>query len=326
MERKTRAGGWFFLRAAALAAAILAAGGCSKAQARGGSGAPYGVGRETQALQGDIGFVPSGGADSGIAPASKVLKDDAFGGASSAVQASALPPANAKKGARKLIKTGTVNLESRDLGGTEARIASMVEGLGGYVASSSNAERYLRMTLRVPQAGFDAAMAGLKGTGRLISRSESVEDVTLQYVDIESRIATKKILKERYTEYLRRAAEIEALLSVERALNEVLSELDSMEASFKALRDQIDYATITVGVEPPSESLPATSRSFLGGLLAVWDGFLGFLHFAAYALASLVLFGLPSVLVLGFLYWLCFGKIGLLKKFFRMLSGKGRAP
>jgi hypothetical protein len=158
-----------------------------------------------------------------------------------------------------------------------------------------------------------------------MSRSENVEDVTLQYVDQESRIATRKILRDRYVEYLKRAGKVEELLSVERALNDVLSELDSMESAFKVLKDQIDYSTITVNVSLPPEATPAAQRSFLGGLARVWDGFIGFLYFAGYAVIAIILFGLPSLLFLGLLYWLGFGKIGLLRKFFSLISGRKKS-
>jgi hypothetical protein len=227
-----------------------------------------------------------------------------------------------QKLARKLIRTGSVSLESRDLAKAEEAIAGLAAAAGGYVSSSSNSGSSIYMTLRVPQEKFGLVMEGLKGAGRLKSRDESVQDVTLSYVDMESRIATKKILKERYTEYLRRAAGVSDLLAVEKSLNDVLSELDAMEASFKALRDQVDYATVSVGVELPPEARPAAERSFQAGLLRLWDGFQSFLFILAYVLVGLVLFGIPAIALLGLLYWLLLGKIGLLRKFFRLLSGK----
>jgi hypothetical protein len=116
-----------------------------------------------------------------------------------------------------------VSLESRDLAKAEEAVAGLAVAAGGYVSSSSNSGSSIYMTLRVPQEKFGQVMEGLKGAGRLKSRDESVQDVTLSYVDMESRIATKKILKERYTEYLRRAAGVADLLAVEKSLNEVLS-------------------------------------------------------------------------------------------------------
>jgi hypothetical protein len=226
---------------------------------------------------------------------------------------------------RKLIKTGSLELESRDLNSAEQKIIDTTKALGGYVAASNSAESYLSMTIRLPQDKFDSGMAGLKGAGRLKSHAENVEDVTLQYVDQESRIATRKILRDRYVDYLKKAGKVEELLSIEKALNDVQSELDSMESTFKALRDQIDYSAISISVSLPPEATPAAERSFLGGLARVWDGFVGFLFFSGYAVVAVILFGVPSIAFLGLLYWLCFGKIGLVRKFFALLSGKKKA-
>jgi hypothetical protein len=223
---------------------------------------------------------------------------------------------------RKLVKTGAVSVESRDMAETEASARALTERLGGYVSSSNDYQYSLSMTLRVPQAKFNEAMKGASGLGRVISRSESVDDVSLRYADLESRIESKKILKERYETYLRGAKKVDDLLAIERSLNDVLSELDAFETQFRVLADQVDYATLTFNASLPPESLPASERSFLGGLSRIWDAFRGFLFFLGFALVALVLFGVPAVLLLGLLYWLCFGKIGIVRKFFVLLSGR----
>lgn len=307
-----------WLARAAIAALCLAAASCSRSEG----------GEKGRSLD----FSERGGAvgkemdtASGFAPASKAsapaFKDEAPAAPEPVPSASL----QAERSARKLIKTGSLELESRDLAAAERKLTEATKALGGYVAASNSGESYLSMTVRIPQEKFDSGMAALGGSGRLKSRAQSVEDVTLQYVDQESRIATRKILRERYTDYLKKAAKVEELLSIEKALNDVQSELDSMESAFKALRDQIDYSTIAVSVSLPPEATPAAERSFLGGLARVWDAFIGFLFYGGYAVVSLVLFGLPSIAALGLLYWLCFGKLGLVKKFFALLSGKKKA-
>jgi hypothetical protein len=230
--------------------------------------------------------------------------------------------AQAINASRKLVKTGAVSVEARDMAEAEASARAIAERLGGYVSSSNDYQYSLAMTIRVPQAKFDEAMKGAAGLGRVLSRSESVEDVSLRYADLESRIESKKILRERYETYLRGAKKVDDLLAIERSLNDVLSELDAFETQFRVLADQVDYATLSFGASLPPEALPASERSFLGGLSRIWDAFRGFLYFLGFALVALVLFGVPAVLLLGLLYWLCFGKIGAVRKFFVLLSGR----
>jgi hypothetical protein len=227
---------------------------------------------------------------------------------------------------RKLVKNGSISLETRELAALEAGATGLVEGLGGYVSSTDRSETSLNMVLRVPQSSFRAALDAAGALGRLTGKTETAEDVSLQYADLEARVAAKRILKERYTSYLKSAKNVEDLLAVERSLNDVLSELDSIEAQFRALSDQVDYSSIRLYAVLPAEALPASQRSFAGGLARVWDAFLGFLHFLGYAAVALVLFGPPLILGLGLLYFVCFGKLGLVKKFFRLLSGRKTAP
>jgi hypothetical protein len=223
---------------------------------------------------------------------------------------------------RKLIKTGSVNLESHDLKEVESKARAMTLALGGYVASSSDSGSYLTMVLRVPQERFAEAMSGAAALGRTTSKSENVEDVSLQYADLESRIASKKILRERYSSYLKTAQKVEDLLAVERALNDVISELDAMESSFKVLADQVDFSTVSTYASLPPEALPASQRSFLGGLSRIWDAFQGFLFFLGFALVAIALFGIPAILLLGLLWYAGFGKVGLIRKYFSLLSAK----
>ncbi len=225
---------------------------------------------------------------------------------------------------RKLIKTGEVSLETREINQAEAEATALTIKLGGYVASTSNSGDYVYMTLRIPQQSFESAMTGLVAIGKLSTRSEQVADVTMQFVDLESRITTKKILRERYTEYLRRSENVEDLLAVERALNEVIAELDAMEASFKTLSDQIDYATINVTISLPPEAKPASQRSFIAGLLKVWDSFVGFVFIVLYSIIIILIFGVPLIALAGLCYWLGFGRIGLIRKFFSLLSEKNK--
>ncbi len=223
---------------------------------------------------------------------------------------------------RKLVKTGSVSVEAKDIAEAEKSARALAERLGGYVASSNNYQQSLSMVLRVPQAKFSEAMEGAAGIGRTLARSESVEDVSLRYADLASRIESKKILRDRYKSYLRTASKVEDLLAVERSLNEVLSELDSMESQFRVLADEVDYATVSFDARLPPESLPASERSFLGGLSRIWDAFKGFLYAVVFVIIGIVLFGIPAVLLLGLLYWVGFGKIGLVRKFFGLLSRK----
>ena len=77
-------------------------------------------------------------------------------------------------------------------------------------------------------------------------RDLSSTDVTEEYVDIEARRTNLLALRDRLRALLDRATEVKDVVAIETELNRVQSELDSLDARMKALKGQVDYATLSV--------------------------------------------------------------------------------
>lgn len=227
--------------------------------------------------------------------------------------------------ARKMITRGSMNIEVEDLDAAEKELRGAVEAAGGYVQSSNRRTESFSMTLKIPAEGFEAFLDSASAAGRVESRSVNVEDVTGRYYDLEHRIKNKEILVERYQEYLKRAQDVEELLTVERALNETVMELERLQGSFKDLSRLIEFSTLHLTVVLPSwdveekplpslrEGLKRFGRAALQGLYSLF-----------FILLGIVVFGLPGALLLGLLYWLAFGRVGILRRFFRRLRPRRR--
>ncbi len=220
---------------------------------------------------------------------------------------------------RKLIRTGTIRVEVESLADTRESINSWVSRWNGYIASSTEGPSSMSCTIRIPSMYFELAINEAYGLGKLRSKTIQAQDVTDQYYDLQTRLDTKIILQERYQSYLKQAKDIEELLAVERKLNDVTSEVESMKGQLKLLNSQVDYSTITLEARlPPNETeqgftLPDTKsgfKSFLGTAASFFNGIMFFLLY-------LILFGVPIILLAALLWWLCFGKIGLIKKLFK---------
>lgn len=85
--------------------------------------------------------------------------------------------------------------------------------------------------------------------GNVTQKNESVEDVTLQYVDVESRKKALETEQERLMELLSSAENMEDLLAIESKLSEVRYELENYGSQLRMLDNQIDYSTVNVDVE-----------------------------------------------------------------------------
>ena len=124
--------------------------------------------------------------------------------------------------------------------------------------------------------------------------------------------------------YLGQAKDIKDLLEVERQLNNVTSEIEVMEGRMKRLVNQIDFSTIYMTMNLPTGfdregfKWPDLGEDFR----AFGENFVNFIAKLFISIFYIFIFGIPIVFVLAFLFWLLFGRIGLLVKLFKWLKKK----
>ncbi|MDE6406830.1 MAG: DUF4349 domain-containing protein, partial [Lachnospiraceae bacterium] len=158
--------------------------------------------------------------------------------------------------ARKLIKTVNISAETEDFDTLVPGLQKQVEGLGGYIESISvydvNSyyvedqrvkQRCANLTARVPKEKLDGFLAQVGEQTNVTSRSENVEDVTLQYVDLESRKKALLTEQERLLELMGKAESVEDIIAIEGRLSEVRYQIESMESQLRTYDNQIDYST-----------------------------------------------------------------------------------
>lgn len=227
---------------------------------------------------------------------------------------------------RKLIYTGNLRLQVTSLTSTESAIQDWVSAFKGYITSSSTNGRNLNVTARIPAKSFFSAFDEAGNLGTVENRDISTEDVTEQFYDLSTRLNTRKIFRERLQSYLSNAKDMKDLLSIEAELSNVQSDIEVMEGRFRRLSNQIDYATIHIRASLPSNT---TERGYnfpnmTQKMRNLGENSLEFLASFVVGILYLVIYGVPLVAIVALLYWLCFGRIGLIKKLFTFLSSKKR--
>ena len=80
--------------------------------------------------------------------------------------------------------------------------------------SHARGKRYASYTLRIPADGLEAFKQELQEKGTITRQSERVEDVTLNYVDVESHITALKTKQESLLKMLEQADTIETILAI----------------------------------------------------------------------------------------------------------------
>lgn len=127
---------------------------------------------------------------------------------------------------------------------------AMVQRQGGFVEQKSdNGEESANLTFRVPSKGFNSTLATLETLGTVTRRNVQGEDVTEQYIDVDARLKNKIVLRDQLKQLLEKATAVKDVLAIETELNRVQADIDSMEGRIKALKGQVDYATVNLSLE-----------------------------------------------------------------------------
>ncbi len=159
---------------------------------------------------------------------------------------------------QKLIKTVDLWMETREFDTLIENIQTKTTEIGGYVEASeisglsyynSGGYRYARLTLRIPSERLDEFVTIVSDLGNVISKMESVEDVTLQYVDTESHIEALETEQARLLELMEQAESMEDILSIENRLSQIRYELQSYESTLRTYDNQVNYSTVSVSVD-----------------------------------------------------------------------------
>lgn len=211
--------------------------------------------------------------------------------------------------AQSIISTGTVSLQSRDLGGTRFDLMKIVDEHRGQVSdeqtSTDDSGRInrSRLVVRVPSADFGEVMDELgkvPGTD-LKSAKRSSEDVTTQVIDIAVRVRAQKASIDRIEALLARAQSLRSIIWIEDQLSRRQADLDSLEQQQAYLADQTSLSTITVYLErPPAKAATRPKHDEAGfgaGLSAGWDALTSAGTAVATAVGALLPFGVLLVLV-----------------------------
>lgn len=150
----------------------------------------------------------------------------------------------------KLILSADLTLETQDYDAACTALEQMTAAAGGYIQSSGNSgdkgNRTANYTLRMPQEQFESFFAQIGETCHVVSANRWSEDVTEQYTDIETRLATLQTKHERLLALLDQAAKMEDIISLENALADCEYEIDSLTGEKRHYDDLVGFSTFTV--------------------------------------------------------------------------------
>lgn len=177
---------------------------------------------------------------------------------------------------RKIIRNASLNIETLDFDNFVKSINEKAAALGGYIQSNvvrntnyyrsyKSSTPYLRgaeMVFRIPAEKLDEFLAAADGLGNVTSRSETVSDVTENYVDVEARLKSLRTEYDTLLELLSRAENLEEIIMLQDRLTNVRYEIESYEARLRSYDSQIAFSTVSINLTEVERETAVTEESF----------------------------------------------------------------
>lgn len=160
---------------------------------------------------------------------------------------------------RKLIRTVGLSVETQTFDEFITGLNTRISELGGYIERSEisgnsiwNGNRapakYASVTARIPSSKLDIFVTAVKNSSNVIRQSESAEDITLRYSDIESRKKSLEIEQDRMWALLEKAETLETVITLEQRLSEIRYELEQYESQLRLYDNQVEYSIVNLSV------------------------------------------------------------------------------
>lgn len=187
---------------------------------------------------------------------------ESVGGVGAAVPQPGLsidPAAATYRTDRMIIKNGDMRMLVNDPDVAIDRTTQLITDLGGYTISSrvwyqdsyGTLYKYASISMAVPVENFEPAFRQLRQIAlRVLDENASGEDVTDQFVDLESELVNLRATEARVRTFLEQAKTVEEALRVNAELSRIQAQIEEVQGRINYLKDRAAFSTITVTIEP----------------------------------------------------------------------------
>ncbi len=189
----------------------------------------------------------------------------------------------------KLVKKGELTISSNSIEATKTLLYGFVKSCNGNINSEnlvkSEFTTFYEIGLDVQASDFDVFLKMVDSSGmNIVSRSFSVEDITMQYMDDSTRLQNKKKLEKKYLDLLLKAVDMKSTLEIESKIEEIRTDIEIKESQLKLLDKKVAYSDFNVRIEMDAVNLTFDARNKFTyrigqGIVNGWHGMKEFLIF-----------------------------------------------
>ncbi len=174
---------------------------------------------------------------------------------------------NTNYGDHMIVKNGDIRLLVKDSDVALDGVTQIVGDVHGYIVSSrvwfqdyyGTNYKYATLTMGVPVDQFEIALRRLRGLSiRVLDENASGEDVTDQYVDLQSQLNNLEATRDRIKGFLDQAKTVDEALRINQQLSDIEAQIEQVKGKMNYLSNRSAFSTITVSLEPDLPIIVAT--------------------------------------------------------------------
>lgn len=204
---------------------------------------------------------------------------------------------------RLIIRDASLDLVVRDTEEALDVIGDVVKDLDGYIVQMNvyqyDGAKSASIQLRLPAEKLDEALEAFRGLATEVQHETvSGQDVTDEYVDLQSRLRSKEVTEAKLLEFLDEAEDTEAALSVYAQLERIQTEIEVIKGRMQYLEQSAAMSSVSISLTPDELAQPIE----VGGwnLSAAWrDAVEGLDAVFRFLIEDLLIrFGIPATAVL----------------------------
>lgn len=209
---------------------------------------------------------------------------------------------------RMVIFNADMNLRVKNFEKARNALEQKAKGYNGYIVQSSSAsyedgQQSGTMTFRIPQEHFQAFLNDAEGLSvEVYNRQVTGQDVTEEYVDLESRLRSKRAVEARLLEFMKNAQKTEDLLKISSDLANVQEEIEQIAGRKKFLENQTAFSTVTINVEENQVTVPKIDNENLNTWQKIKKQFADNINILLSAASAIIVFlvgNLPILVIVG---------------------------
>lgn len=150
---------------------------------------------------------------------------------------------------KKLIYKANLTMEVEDYGKAQSEVRNLVTLAGGYIIgfteNMSDYEKGGNFVMKVPAAGFSPFLDKLEEIkNKGIQRSIEGQDVSEEYVDLESRLKAKQLMETQYINFMSKATKSSDLVAFANELGAIQESIEQIKGRMRYIDQNVSFSTV----------------------------------------------------------------------------------